>query len=116
MQLYLVPYSLFGASLVAQLVNNLPTRQETQLRIPESGRSPGGGNGNPLQSSCPENSLYSIVPEAICLHANTAAKGPRSEVGQGSGKAAEATGMELRTHSHSLLYSTGNSTQCSVLT
>ena len=25
--------------------------------IPESGRSPGGGNGNPLQYSCPENSL-----------------------------------------------------------
>ena len=24
--------------------------------IPESGRSPGGGNGNPLQSSCLENS------------------------------------------------------------
>ena len=22
---------------------------------PESGRSPGGGNGNPLQYSCPEN-------------------------------------------------------------
>ena len=35
--------------------------------------------------------------------------GPRSEMGQGSGKAAEATGTELKTHSHSLLYSTGDS-------
>ena len=25
--------------------------------IPESGRSPGGGNGNPLRSSCLENSM-----------------------------------------------------------
>ena len=25
--------------------------------IPESGRSPGGGNGNPLQYSCLENSV-----------------------------------------------------------
>ena len=25
--------------------------------IPRSGRSPGGGNGNPLQYSCPENSM-----------------------------------------------------------
>ena len=29
--------------------------------IPESGRSPGGGNGNPLQYSCPEF-LSSILP------------------------------------------------------
>ena len=25
--------------------------------IPGSGRSPGGGNGNPLQYSCPENPM-----------------------------------------------------------
>jgi len=25
--------------------------------IPRSGRSPGEGNGNPLQYSCPENSM-----------------------------------------------------------
>ena len=25
--------------------------------IPGSGRSPGGGNGNPLQCSCPEKSV-----------------------------------------------------------
>ena len=37
-------------------VNNLPTVQEIQVGlIPEWGRSPGGGNGNPLQYSCLEN-------------------------------------------------------------
>ena len=45
-----------GASLVAQMVKNLPAMQET-VSIPESGRSPGEGNGNPLQYSCPENSM-----------------------------------------------------------
>ena len=29
--------------------------------IPESGRSPGEGNGNPLQYSCLENSMRSLV-------------------------------------------------------
>ena len=38
-----------GSSLVAQLVKNLPAMQETWVNIPESGRSPGEGNGNPLQ-------------------------------------------------------------------
>ena len=41
-----------GNSLVAQLVKNLPAVQETR-----SGRSPGEGNGNPLQYSCLENSI-----------------------------------------------------------
>ena len=44
------------ASLVAQLVNNLPAMQKTGL-IPGSGRSPGEGNGNPLQYSCLENPM-----------------------------------------------------------
>ena len=44
------------ASLVAQVVKNLPAMQETQSLIPELGRSPGEGNGNPLQYSCLENS------------------------------------------------------------
>ena len=35
---------------------NLPAMQETSL-IPESGRSPGEGNGYPLQYSCLENSM-----------------------------------------------------------
>ena len=37
----------FGVSLVAQMVKNLPG----------SGRSPGEGNGNPLQYSCVENPM-----------------------------------------------------------
>ena len=40
------------SSLVAQMVKNLPTNAGDPGSIPESGRSPGGGNGNPLQYSC----------------------------------------------------------------
>ena len=43
------------ASLVAQLVKNLPAMQETWGSIPGSGRSPGEGNGYSLQYSCLEN-------------------------------------------------------------
>ena len=41
------------ASLVAQRLKHLPVMQE----IPGSGRSPGEGNGNPLQYSCLENPM-----------------------------------------------------------
>ena len=44
----------FEASLVAQSVKNLPAMQEGQGSIPGSRRSPGEGNGNPLQYSCLE--------------------------------------------------------------
>ena len=44
------------ASLMAQLANNLLAMQETWLdSIPGLGRSPGEGNGNPLQYSCQWN-------------------------------------------------------------
>ena len=44
------------ASLVAQLVKNLPAMQKTGFDlIPGLGRSPGEENGNPLQYSCLEN-------------------------------------------------------------
>ena len=36
------------------VVKNLPTNGEDEGSIPRSGRSPGGGNGNPLQCSCLE--------------------------------------------------------------
>ena len=40
------------------MVKNLPAMQETWLgSISESGRSPGEGNGNPIQYSCLENSM-----------------------------------------------------------
>ena len=34
------------------MVRNPPANAGDQGSIPGSGRSPGGGNGNPLQSSC----------------------------------------------------------------
>ena len=47
------------ASLVAQMIKNLPAVWETWLwslgLIPGLGSSPGGGQGNPLQYSCLEN-------------------------------------------------------------
>ena len=46
---------IFRASLVAQMVKCLPAMQETLVRIPGLGRSPGGGHGNALQYSCLEN-------------------------------------------------------------
>ena len=39
------------------LVKNLPTNAGDLDLIPGSGRSPGGGNDNPLQYSCLENSM-----------------------------------------------------------
>ena len=36
---------------------NLPANAGDRGLIPGSGRSPGGGNGNPLQYSCLENSM-----------------------------------------------------------
>ena len=39
------------------MVKNTPAMQETQDLIPESERSPGEGNDNPLQYSCLENSV-----------------------------------------------------------
>ena len=41
------------------MVKNLPAMWETLLLIPGSGRSPGEGNGNPLQYSCLKNSMDS---------------------------------------------------------
>ena len=49
-----------GASSVTQLVKNLPANAEDSRdagSIPESGRSPGVGNGNLLQYSSLENSM-----------------------------------------------------------
>ena len=48
---------------MAQLVKNTPAMVETICNagdpgsIPESGRSPGEGNGDPLQYSCLENPM-----------------------------------------------------------
>ena len=39
------------------MVKNLPAMQETQVQSLGSGRSPGEGNGNPLQYSCLRNPI-----------------------------------------------------------
>ena len=49
-----------GTCQVVLVVKNLPARAGNVRdlgSIPGSGRSPGGGNGNPLQYSCLENSM-----------------------------------------------------------
>ena len=47
----------FRASLIAQLVKEFACNAGDLGSIPGSGRSPGEGNGNPLQYSCLENSM-----------------------------------------------------------
>ena len=42
---------------MAQTVENLPAMWETYVQSLGGGRSPGEGNGNPLQYSCLENSM-----------------------------------------------------------
>ena len=44
------------ASLVAQMVKNLPEMRETGFNL-WVGKIPGEGNGNPLQYSCLKNSM-----------------------------------------------------------
>ena len=49
-------YTAVWASLVAQMVKNANAGDVRDVgSIPGSGRSPGGGNGSPLQYSCLEN-------------------------------------------------------------
>ena len=54
---------LHRPSLVAQTVKRLCAMQETQVQLLGQGRSPGEGNGNPLQYSYLENfhGLRSLV-------------------------------------------------------
>ena len=40
----------------SSLVKNLPANAGDTGSVPGLGRSPGGGNGNPLQYSCPKKS------------------------------------------------------------
>ena len=50
-------YSYFKGFPGGVVVKNLPANAGDAGLIPESGRSPGEGNGNPLQHSCLENSM-----------------------------------------------------------
>ena len=45
---YYIQIYINRASLVVQMVKNLPTMQETQVRFPGLRRSPEEGNGNPF--------------------------------------------------------------------
>ena len=54
-----------GASLAAQMAKNLPAIQETQVQSLGQEDSPGEGNGNSLQYSCLENSMGRGVWQAI---------------------------------------------------
>ena len=58
-QIAIISPTLSGglASLIAQLVKNLPAMQETGVRFLGQEDSPGEGNGNPLQYSCLENPI-----------------------------------------------------------
>ena len=40
------------------MAKNLPANARDSSSIPGLGRSPGGGNGNPLQCSCLGNPMY----------------------------------------------------------
>ena len=42
---------------MSQMVKNSPASAGDLASVPESGRSPGEGNGNPLQYTCLENSM-----------------------------------------------------------
>ena len=56
-------------SQVALEVKNLPANEGDVSSTPGWGRSPGGGNGNPLQYSCLENLLdRGRVPGVVKSH------------------------------------------------
>ena len=50
-------YRQLRVSLVVQVVKNSSVNAGDVGLIPGLGRSPGGGNGNPLQYSCLENPM-----------------------------------------------------------
>ena len=56
-------YSVW-ASQVMVVVKKLPANAGDMASIPESGKFPGGGNGNPLQYSSLENLMDSRVWQA----------------------------------------------------
>ena len=66
------------------MVKNLPVSAGDVGLIPGSGRSPGGGNGNPLQYSCLENSMdtgawQALVPGLTRVGHNLVTKPPQQQ-------------------------------------
>ena len=73
-------------SLVAHKVKNLPTNAGDAGSIPQLGRSPGEGNGNPLQYSCLGNPVdrgtwWSTVQRIARVGYNLATKQQWSDLG-----------------------------------
>ena len=56
-----LPWGFPGGSMI----KNLPANARNAGLIPRMGRSPGEGNGNPLQYSCLENSMDRGAWQAI---------------------------------------------------
>ena len=64
-KLYTVLYSIWASQMVL-VEKKLPLRDlRNRGLIPGSGRSPGGGNGSPLQYSCLENPMDRGAWQAI---------------------------------------------------
>ena len=55
---------MYGASLVAQLVEKLPAMREDLGLIPGLGRSPGEGTGRPVQYTGLENPIVHGVEKS----------------------------------------------------
>ena len=64
------------------MVKNLPSNAWDLGSIPGSGRSPEGGHGNPLQSSCLENSMDRGAWRAIAHGVPKSRTGKQPEVGR----------------------------------
>ena len=67
------------------MIKNLPASAEDAGSMPGSGRSPGEGNGNPLQNSCLENpmdggALWAAVHELARVRHDLATKPPPPQV------------------------------------
>ena len=54
---FIMPYVLSWAFQVTLMIKKLPANAGDLGSVPGSGRSPGGGHGNPLQCSCLENPM-----------------------------------------------------------
>ena len=62
-----IGHTVSWASLVSQMVESACNVGDL-VSIPQSGRFPGGGNGNPLQYSCLENPMDRGVWQATTVH------------------------------------------------
>ena len=91
------------------MVKNLPAMQEMRVQSLGQGRSPGEGNWNPLQYSCLENSMDRGVWWTTVYEVTKESDTTEHTV------QIYTTIYKINTN-EVLLYSTGNSTQYSVIT